>query len=121
MARRSKLQGTSSVLKMKEVNCHVRVTEPHSPWQQAAKGCIREPKHGVARKMIRTGAPKRVWNHTIELEGFICSHIANDIYAMVGGVPEIIMGGGTAEISQICDFAWYNWVMFHDTGLLAFE
>jgi hypothetical protein len=26
--------------KLKEVNCHLRVTEPYSPWQQAAKGCI---------------------------------------------------------------------------------
>jgi hypothetical protein len=25
------------------------------------------------------------------------------------------MKGGTADISQICKFAWYNWVMFHDT------
>jgi hypothetical protein len=43
--------------KLKEVNCHLRVTEPYSPWQQAAKGCIRELKQGVSRKMIKTGAP----------------------------------------------------------------
>jgi hypothetical protein len=30
--------------KLKEVNCHLRVTEPCSPWLQAAKGCIRELK-----------------------------------------------------------------------------
>jgi hypothetical protein len=46
--------------KLKEVNCHLRVTEPYSPWQQAAEGCIRKLKQGVFRKMIKTGAPKRL-------------------------------------------------------------
>jgi hypothetical protein len=29
-------------LKLKEADCHPRVTKPYSPWQQAAEGCIRE-------------------------------------------------------------------------------
>jgi hypothetical protein len=37
--------------KLKEVKCHMRVTEPNSPWQQEAKACIHELKCGVSRKM----------------------------------------------------------------------
>ncbi len=44
--------------KFKEVNCHMRVTEPYSAWQQAAKGWIHKLKRGVSRKMIQTDAPK---------------------------------------------------------------
>jgi hypothetical protein len=44
--------------KLKEADCHPRVTEPYSPWQQAAEGCIRELKRGSSRKMIKTGSPK---------------------------------------------------------------
>jgi hypothetical protein len=101
--------------KLKEVNCHLRVTEPYLPWQQAAEGCIRKLKQGVSRKMIKTGAPKHLWDHCIELEGLICSHTTNDIYATGGEAPETIMKGGTANISQICKFAWYDWVMFRKT------
>jgi hypothetical protein len=72
-------------------------------------------KCGVSRKMVKTGAPKCLWDHRIELESLICSHTANDIYATGGEVPETIMKGGTADISQICEFAWYDWVMFCDT------
>jgi hypothetical protein len=93
--------------KLKEVNCHMQVTEPYSPLQQAAKGCICEFKQGVSHKKIRTGAPKLLWGHY--------SHAANNIYATGGEVPETIMKGGTADISQICEFAWYDWVMFCDT------
>ena len=28
--------------KLREADCHPRVTEPYSPWQQAAEGCIRK-------------------------------------------------------------------------------
>ncbi len=101
--------------KLKEVNFHLRVTEPYLPWQQAAEGCIHELKRRVSRKMIKIGSPKRLWDHCIELEGFICSHTANYIYATGGEVPETIMKGGTADISQICKFAWYDWVIFRDT------
>jgi hypothetical protein len=54
--------------KLKEVNWHLHVTEPYSSWQQAAKGCICKLKHGVSCKMIKTGAPKCLWDHCIELE-----------------------------------------------------
>jgi hypothetical protein len=31
-----------------------------------------------------------------------------------GEVPETIMIGSTADISHICKFGWYDWVMFRD-------
>ncbi len=65
--------------------------------------------------MIKTGAPKCLRDHCIELEGLIRSHTANDIYATGREVPETIMKEGTADISQICEFAWYDWVMFRNT------
>ena len=30
-----------------------------------------------------------------------------------GQVPETIMTGDTANISQICQFGWYDWVMYY--------
>ncbi len=44
--------------KLREADCHARQTEPYSLWQQAAEGCIRKLKHGVSRKMIKTGSPR---------------------------------------------------------------
>ena len=29
---------------------------------------------------------------------------------------ETITLGSTTDISTICQFAWYNWIMFHDTA-----
>jgi hypothetical protein len=81
---------------------------------QAAKGCIRELKQGVSRLMIKTGFPKKLWNHCIILMEMIRSSTTNSIYMTAGQVPETIMTGETADISQICQFGWFDWVMYHD-------
>jgi hypothetical protein len=57
--------------KLREADCHLRQTEPYSPWMQGAEGAIRELKRGVSRKMINTGAPKALWDHCLELEALI--------------------------------------------------
>jgi hypothetical protein len=100
--------------KLREADCHARQTEPYSPWQQAAEGCIRKLKHGVSHKMIKTSSPRVLWDNYIELEALIRSSTSNSIYTTNGEVPETIITGSTANISHICEFGWYDWVMFQD-------
>jgi hypothetical protein len=100
--------------KLREADCHARQTEPYSPWQQATEGCIHELKHGVSHKMMKTGSPRVLWDHCIELEALIHSSTSNFVYITNGEVPETIMTGSTADISHICEFGWYDWVMFWD-------
>jgi len=90
--------------KLQEADCHLRVTKPYSPWQQAAEGCIREIKRGSSCKMISTGSPKPLWDHCLELEALVLSCTYNDIYMTAGQVPETIMTGSTADISHIAEF-----------------
>jgi hypothetical protein len=99
--------------KLKETDCHPRVTEPYSPWQQAAEGCICELKRGSSRKMIKTRSPKCLWDHCLELEAYVRSCTSNDIYMTTGQV-ETIMNGNTVIISHIAEVGWYSWVMFCD-------
>jgi hypothetical protein len=94
--------------KLREADCHTRQTEPYSLWQQAAEGCIRELKHGVSRKMIKTGSPRVLWDHCIELEALIRSLPSNNVYMTNGEVPETIVTGSTTNISHICEFGWYT-------------
>jgi hypothetical protein len=98
--------------KLREADCHLRQMEPYSPWMQAAEGSIRELKRGISRKMIRTGSPKVLWDHCVELEALIRSNSVNGIYMTNGQVPETIMKGTTTDISHISEFGWYDWVMF---------
>jgi hypothetical protein len=73
--------------KLHGADCHARQTEPYSPWQQAAEGCIRKLKCGVSRKMIKTGSPRVLWDHCIELEALLRSLTSNTVYMTNGKVP----------------------------------
>ena len=99
---------------LKEADCHPRVTESYSPWQQAAEGCICKLKRGSSHKMIKMGSSKPLWDHSLELEALVHSCTSKDIYMTAGQVPETIMTGDTADadISHIAEFGWYDWVMF---------
>ena len=44
----------------------------------------------------------------------IRSHTAHTAYELKGEVPEKIMTGQTADISNIYEYDWYEWVMFLD-------
>ena len=100
--------------KCRKADCHLTNTEPYSPWMQATEGCIKEVKRGLSRKMLRTGSPKRLWDHSLELEGAVCSHTCPGIFALDEQVPEtVMMGGQTADISHLCEYQWFDWVMYY--------
>ena len=46
----------------------------------------------------------------------IRSHTATNILSAFGEVPETILTGNTADISVVCQFGWYDWVMYRDTN-----
>lgn len=62
--------------------------------------------------MVKTGAPKRVWDHCNELEVLIQLHTALDIFALQGQVPKTLMSGQAADTSSICENEWFQWVMY---------
>ena len=44
----------------------------------------------------------------------IRSHTSHTAYELHSEVPETIMIGQTADISNICEYYWYEWVTFLD-------
>ena len=65
--------------------------------------------------MVRSQAPKRLWDDCLEREAYVRSLTALDIYGLSGQVPETIVSGKTADISPFAAFKWYQWIMYQDT------
>ena len=101
--------------KAREMGCHVKQTAPYTPWSNAAEAAIREVKWGAGRKMTRTQTPSKLWDHCLELEGYICSHTAINSFELQGQVPETVFSGQTADISPFVELPWYAWVYYWDS------
>ncbi len=54
--------------------------------------------------MIKTGSPRVLWDHCIELEALIRSLTSKTVYMTNGKLPETIMTSSTTNISHICEF-----------------
>ena len=65
-------------------------------------------------KLIKSCTPRRLWSDCLELESYIRSNTAHINYKLDGEVPETIMSGEMSNISQFCEFEWFEWVMFQD-------
>ena len=63
-------------------------TEPESPWQMAAEGGICELKIGLERNMTKMKSPKVLWDDCLDLEAYICSNTALEIFELDGMTPE---------------------------------
>jgi hypothetical protein len=80
------------------------------------EGGLRELKRGVGIKMLRSGFPKRLWDYCIIMEAYVRYHTEPDIFGLEGTVPESRVKGQTVDISTLAEYAWYEWVKFHDTA-----
>ena len=70
--------------------------------------------------MIKTGKHKCLWGHSLQLEALICSNRALEYHILDDEVPEMLMTGQAADISHICEYAWFDWVMFCDGPHLSY-
>ncbi|KAI2500778.1 Reverse transcriptase (RNA-dependent DNA polymerase) [Fragilaria crotonensis] len=103
--------------KCRDAGVRVRQTEPHTPWSNAAEAAIRKLKRGVGRQMVRSAAPKRLFDDCLEREAYVRSLTAHDMFRLNGQVPETMISSETADISPLAQFGWYKWVMFRDTSV----
>ena len=74
--------------KCRQAGVHVKQTEPHTPFSNAAESAIREQKKGMARQMVRGKTPKVLWDHCVEREVLVRSTTAHDLYQLKSQVPE---------------------------------
>ena len=101
------IQGTFHQ-KLKEAACHLKQLESYTPWSNAAEREIKELKKGAGHKLPWSRAPKHLWDDCLELEAYIRSNTAHEIYKLDREVPKTVMSGETSDISQFCKLEWFE-------------
>jgi hypothetical protein len=91
-----------------------RLTEPYSPWQNAAEGAVREIKKGIRRAVQRKQAPKRLWNYCGQWVSAIRRLTAREQRdgRCVTAIERLT--GATPDISAFATFDWYDYCTYID-------
>ena len=63
--------------------------------------------------MLKSGSPQTLWDHCIKLKALIQLHTALDIYDLKCQVSETVMTGQTTNSSNLCEYKWFQWVMYY--------
>lgn len=67
--------------------------------------------------MIEKQFPKKLWDHSLELESFIQSHTAYDIWQLQNLVPQTKMLGQNADISHFFELVLNDWCLYYDSSV----
>lgn len=89
-------------------------TVPHSPWQNHAKGHIREAKHHIHRKMKAKNVPKRLWPFCSKWSCDVRNKTASNSFFLNGRTPYEAIYGQTPNISSICEFNLYELIWYYE-------
>jgi hypothetical protein len=92
----------------------IHPVEAYTPNQNHAESSIRELKRMYRRAMVESSAPRVLWDHCFELQAQIRSHTALDMLSLARDIPETMLLGDTTDISNLCQFAWYEFVWHID-------
>ena len=85
--------------KLKDAACQLKHFEPYTPWSNASEREIKELKNGAGHKLLISRAPKCLWYDCLELETYIRSNTAHEIYKLDEEVPKTRT-------------EWFEWVLF---------
>ena len=100
--------------KCRQAGCHVKQTEPYSPWSNSCEVAIKECKGAAGRDLRASKCPKKLWDDCLERRAYIRSFTAHDIYSLMGEVPDTLVNGESPDISEFSQFKWYEWVKYRD-------
>jgi hypothetical protein len=95
---------------------HIKQTlsQPYSPWQVQAEGCIRGVKKSVRRLMHNTKAPKCLWDYCAVYACEIRSLTVHPHFALHDRTPYEVVTGRTPDISEYVDYSWYDPLWYYD-------
>ena len=90
----------------------VQQLEYNTPWANRAEGAVRENKRAARRAMKNLACPARLWDYCAKLQAKIICHTAHNIPTLNGQVPKTLVTVNTADISELVEFGWYQWIYY---------
>ena len=112
---RAQVQGKARDLCHK-ASCNVIELEKDTPASNRAERFIQILKNGSKKDMASSDSPLVFWCYCIERRAMIENACAKDNFLLKGNSPHSMMTGEVTDISNLCNFKWYEWVKFRKPG-----
>ena len=99
-----------------QVGTTMRVLEKGTPWANRAELYIGLLKEAVRKDLRESNALMSLWCYCIQRRAKIHNAIPRPLFQNKRLSPHSATFGAQGDISNICNFGWYEWVYYRDHG-----
>jgi hypothetical protein len=99
-----------------QVGTTLRTLEKGTPWANRAELYIGLLKEAVRKDMRSSNSPMVLWDYAITRRALIHNAIPRPLFQSNGQTPYANTFGVQGDISNICNFGWYEWIYYRDHG-----
>ena len=84
-------------------------------WANRAKLYVSLFKEAVRKETLEENSPLVFWYYCVERRAAFTNMMAKDSFQLQVQTPNFDTFGEEGDISNICQFGWYEWVYFWET------
>ena len=95
-----------------QIGTTLRILEEHTQWANRAELYIGLIKEAIRKDMRQSGSPIALWDYCAERRARINNLTAKDLFQLHGSNPHTITLAEEGDISNLCQFGWYEWCYF---------
>ena len=103
-----------------QVGTTPRYLEESTQWANRAELYIGLLKEAVRKDMRLSDAPMKFWDYCIERRARIHNLTPRSLLQLNGNTPQVATFGVPGDISNLCQFGWYDWCYFREESKHGF-
>ena len=103
-----------------QVGTSLRLLEESTQWANRAELYIRIFKEAIRKDLRDQNSPMVLWDYCAERRARIHNVTPRDLFQLNDNTPTMATFGTQADISNICQFRWYDWCYFREVGKVQF-
>ena len=92
-----------------DIGTTLRALEEGTPWSNKAELYIGLIKEAVRKDMRESYSPLCLWDYCVERRARINNLTAKNAFKLHGSTPHTVTTGDKGDISNLCQYGWYEW------------
>ena len=97
-----------------KIGTSLRLLEESTQWANRAELYVGLIKEAVRKDLRESNAPLVFWDFAVELRARMFNVTAKNLFQLQGETPHMRTLGTQPDISNICQFVFYEWVYYRD-------